>query len=133
MKKNNKGFSLVELIVVIVILAIIIGITIGGIYTYVGQSKKNTDIQNAESIMKVMSSLGADDRINEGTIKVSVSKEGFSVIDTGTTNLTEQDILNLADVDGLKAQYHEYIIETTLVEDGNSGIYSVSSTTNAGE
>ena len=28
MKKNNKGFSLVELIVVIVILAIIIGITI---------------------------------------------------------------------------------------------------------
>lgn len=31
-KNKNKGFSLVELIVVIVILAILVGVTIGGIY-----------------------------------------------------------------------------------------------------
>lgn len=31
-KKKNKGFTLVELIVVIVILAILVGVTVGGIY-----------------------------------------------------------------------------------------------------
>ena len=31
-KQSNKGFTLVELIVVIVILAILVGVTIGGIY-----------------------------------------------------------------------------------------------------
>ena len=31
-KGNNKGFTLVELIVVIVILAILVGVTLGGIY-----------------------------------------------------------------------------------------------------
>lgn len=34
-RRGNKGFTLVELIVVIVILAILVGVTIGGIYMYV--------------------------------------------------------------------------------------------------
>ena len=49
-ESNNKGFTLVELIVVIVILAILIGVTIGGIYMYVGQSRVATDEGNASSI-----------------------------------------------------------------------------------
>ena len=49
-KKENKGFTLVELIVVIVILAILIGVTIGGIYQYVNKARINTDIQNCEQL-----------------------------------------------------------------------------------
>ena len=49
MKKNN-GFTLIELIVVIVIMAILIGVTIGGIYMYVGKAKLNTDINNAANV-----------------------------------------------------------------------------------
>lgn len=48
--KENKGFTLVELIVVIVILAILIGVTIGGIYQYVNKARINTDIQNCEQL-----------------------------------------------------------------------------------
>ena len=56
-KKENKGFSLVELIVVIVILAVLIGVTIGGIYQYVNKARINTDIHNAQEIK---TALGVD-------------------------------------------------------------------------
>ena len=49
-RRGNKGFTLVELIVVIVILAILVGVTIGGIYMYVGKAKRNKDIQTAKMI-----------------------------------------------------------------------------------
>ena len=48
--KKDSGFTLVELIVVIVVLAILIGVTIGGIYMYVGKARHNTDINNAKAI-----------------------------------------------------------------------------------
>ena len=64
-RKNNKGFSLVELIVVIVILAILIGVTIGGIYQYVNKSRVNTDINNAASIQSVLSTVATDAEVNK--------------------------------------------------------------------
>ena len=60
-KKNNEGFTLVELIVVIVILAILIGVTIGGIYMYVGKARKNTDLNNAKTIEKMCATVNTDE------------------------------------------------------------------------
>ena len=60
MRKEEEGFSLVELIVVIVILAILIGVTIGGVYKYVNQSRVNTDVNNAATIQSTLSTLGVD-------------------------------------------------------------------------
>ena len=71
-KKNNKGFSLVELIVVIVILAILIGVTIGGIYQYVNKSRTNTDVNNASSITSALSVLSTNkDLVGDDFEKVS--------------------------------------------------------------
>ena len=64
-KKNNKGFSLVELIVVIVILAILIGVTIGGIYQYVNKSRVNTDINNAASIQSTLATIATDETVDK--------------------------------------------------------------------
>lgn len=55
-KRDNEGFTLVELIVVIVILAILIGVTIGGITSYVNRARRNTDINNASSIENTLGS-----------------------------------------------------------------------------
>lgn len=59
-RKENKGFTLVELIVVIVILAILIGVTIGGVFTYVNKSRINTDINNASAITSTLSVLSTN-------------------------------------------------------------------------
>ena len=57
--------KVVELIVVIVILAILIGVTIGGIYMYVGQSRVNTDEQNASSVRSTLSTMAVTKEIYE--------------------------------------------------------------------
>jgi type IV pilus assembly protein PilA len=62
-RKNNKGFTLVELIVVIVILAILIGVTVGGVMTYVNQSRENTDINNAAAMESVLSTIATNEDI----------------------------------------------------------------------
>ena len=61
--KENKGFSLVELIVVIVILAVLIGVTIGGIYQYVNKARVNTDINNARTINDALASFATDEEV----------------------------------------------------------------------
>ena len=61
--KENKGFSLVELIVVIVILAVLIGVTIGGIYQYVNKARINTDINNASTIESGLASIATDNEV----------------------------------------------------------------------
>lgn len=52
MKKemNNKGFSLVELIIVIAIMAVLIGVLAPQYLKYVNNSKVSTDITNAQEI-----------------------------------------------------------------------------------
>ena len=61
MKTRNKGFTLVEIVVTVVILMVLVGVTIGGIYHYVGKSRVNTDIANLSSMTDALSGIEDDD------------------------------------------------------------------------
>lgn len=52
-RNNNKGFSLIELIIVIAIMAILVAIIAPNLTKYLSKSKKNADIMNADEIEKI--------------------------------------------------------------------------------
>lgn len=59
-KMNNKGFSLVELIVVIAIMAVLVGVLAPQFIKYVEKSRQSTDIQNVDTIKSVVESYYSD-------------------------------------------------------------------------
>lgn len=54
MKKNNKGFSMVELIIAMAIIAVLVTVIAPSLLNYINQSKRTTDATNAEKIVDVM-------------------------------------------------------------------------------
>ena len=57
---NNKGFSLVELIIVIAIMAILIVVLAPQYLKYVEKSRNSTDMQNATEIVNAIQVYAAD-------------------------------------------------------------------------
>jgi type IV pilus assembly protein PilA len=69
--KNNKGFSLVELIVVIAIMAVLVGVLAPQFMKYVESSRQSTDIDNLQS-MKTAIETEATEQLATGTFTITV-------------------------------------------------------------
>jgi type IV pilus assembly protein PilA len=63
MKKNNNGFSLVELIIVIAIMAVLVGVLAPQFIKYVEQSRRSRDITTAQEIREAVLADIADGKI----------------------------------------------------------------------
>lgn len=60
---NNKGFSLVELIIVIAIMAVLVGVLAPQYIKYVDKSKTSADKQMVEQFVSAMNVLASDEDI----------------------------------------------------------------------
>jgi len=95
-RKNNKGFSLVELIIVIAIMAILAGILAPQFIKYINKSRVSTDIQNAQQIATALSTEFAD---SERTTAVAYTEINATTGDDGWEK-TAKD--SLGDIRSLK-------------------------------
>lgn len=106
-KKNNKGFTLVELVIVIAILAILVGLLAPQYTKYVEKSRKAADANNMDEMVKVVKVYAADpaNELPAGVYTITISngdsaeKNNVSVVadklPEGTKAPSEDDITNL--------------------------------------
>lgn len=100
---TNKGFSLVELIIVIAIMAVLVGVLAPQFLKYVERSRKSTDVQNVQAIVTAVQTYAADpmatSTIANGTITLNNTSTAVATAcsDAATaTALTDAGIKNVS-------------------------------------
>ena len=81
-KKDNKGFTLVELVIVIAILAILVGLLAPQYTKYVEKSRKTADANNLEEIVKEIKVVASDPSyaIPQGNFHIVIKDNGGTTI-----------------------------------------------------
>lgn len=84
-KKDNKGFSLVELVIVIAILAILVGILAPQYTKYVEKSRKAADASNMDEMVKVVKVFAADpaNELTTGTYTITIGNDNTTAAKDG--------------------------------------------------
>ena len=112
MKKDNKGFSLVELIIVIAIMAVLVGVLAPQFIKYVEQSRRSRDIQTAQEIREAVLAAIAD-----GKISGQGSNTAFSSISASVDTITSTPV-TAGNPAGVGTGY-------TVTYNGNTGVCEV--------
>lgn len=79
---TNKGFSLVELIIVIAIMAVLVGVLAPQFLKYVERSRKATDVDNIQSVITAIQVYAADPAVASAD-KIVASKNATLTFETG--------------------------------------------------
>ncbi len=118
MKKNNKGFSLVELIIVIAIMAVLVGVLAPQFIKYVEQSRRGKDIQNADMIKEAIQSAIADGVLSTTSTDTISSDAIASSLTNGTVTKAP---VTTAKITGLSTNF-------TATWNATTGVVSVTVT-----
>ena len=128
-KTNNKGFSLIELIIVIAIMAILVAIIAPNLTKYLGKSKKNTDTKNLDEIESTLKTCITDYEMDNGTLlsgssTLTVTWDSSGIVSSGNTKF--DDIVNEA-IDSAKTKSKEDSSDyaKAVISKSSSGGYSI--------
>lgn len=87
---TNKGFSLVELIIVIAIMAVLVGVLAPQYLKYVNNSKVSTDVASADSIRTAINTLIADSKLTGTSVTLT---DGTAAVSTLPASPTDSDYI----------------------------------------
>lgn len=132
MKKemNNKGFSLVELIIVIAIMAVLVGVLAPTYLQYVEKSKKSNDVSTIDSIVNAVEIAAIDPLVITDTttqLKVTVTQSGMT-LDPATTGSKWAAAVNEAVSDAKLKSFTS--VEFTATRDSSTGKVTFAYTSN---
>lgn len=127
-KKNNKGFTLVELVIVIAILAILVGLLAPQYTKYVETSRKTADASNMDEIVKVIKVFAADpdNDLPAGDYTVTISDNSGTKAAVGniTTELKKE-------LDSAIPKWESTTTKSKKWNDGKSSAITAKVTVNA--
>ena len=144
-KKDNKGFTLVELVIVIAILAILVGLLAPQYTKYVEKSRKAADASNLEEIVKELKVVASDPdySVPAGTFTIVMDhttgttitfvptgtaptieanhdwRTGMSALLEGTWNITTDNVMSNANV---KLKSNKWVAGTSVAGVTNNQI-----------
>ena len=120
-KMNNKGFSLVELIIVIAIMAVLIGVLAPQYIKYVERSRESADLDNYQIIVDALNINAADvsgTTLTAGTIVFAVNTAPNVTTTNASTILASQS----ANLNGMTMKSAKYGNATVTITVDASGI-----------
>ena len=123
-KMNDKGFSLVELIIVIAIMAVLVVVLAPQYLKYVERSRNSTDTSNATSIVTALQVWAADpnagDKNEAGVVTTAFEKADTCTITISSTGGEISDGNENGDVKcKSKTNWTSYIIKATVEANGS--------------
>ena len=104
-KKNNKGFSLVELIVVIAVMAVLVGVLAPAYLRYVDKAKVQKDVSAVAEVVEAVKMAASESDVSKelaGT-KVTLNISNTGAISGGTTNLLKEVKATVGDTLGFSS------------------------------
>ena len=111
---DNKGFSLVELIIVIAIMAVLAGALTPALVRYIEKSRESTDLQNIATIRRVMDDVMSEQEVYDDVIdKITGDK---IIIDLGETKNASFDNAGLDNYSKLRKKLKETIASDVSIK-----------------